>query len=159
MRLGLKLSGAEATALSARFFRADRRLDGHVQFGFVLPEYRPRCGRPVRRLPTARAAVYYAADVKHGTTGRLTTGLFCEGPHSRGFDIASESGEIVGLKIRAGALQALLGVPAKELRDATLPMEELWGRSAAVVTEQLSAAPNPTARARILQSELIRRCQ
>jgi AraC-like DNA-binding protein len=71
-----------------------------------------------------------------------------------------DPGEVViGLRLRPGAGGAALGVPADELRDRRVPLEDLWGRSgrelgelagddpvalaAALAPWLLAAAPDP----------------
>ena len=55
-----------------------------------------------------------------GTSGGpySDAGLFCEGPQSKSFQVTGQVGEIVGVKLRVGGVRALLGLPAKELRDS-----------------------------------------
>jgi AraC-like DNA-binding protein len=71
-----------------------------------------------------------------------------------------DEGEVViGLRLRPGAAGAALGVPADELRDRRIPLEDLWGRAgfelgelagddplalaAAAGPHLLAAAPDP----------------
>lgn len=141
------------------FFRPTRALNTVAEFGFVLPDYRYRDGREVQRVPTARTTLYYAADVRRNGSTRTVTGLFCEGPHSKLFGTLGESGEIVALKIRAGGIGALLGVPAKEVRDNTLSLSEIWGREADLLAERMASAGSVRERIMMLQQELTRRMQ
>jgi AraC-like DNA-binding protein len=145
---------------SRGFFRAPADLREHVQFGFALSDYRPReAGATVRRLPTSRATIYYAADVRMAGSSQLMTGIFCEGPHTAGFHVGTECGEMVAFKIRPGALRALLGVPAKELRDHTVSMADVWGAHTRDLVDRMANARSPDARAGILQEELARRAR
>lgn len=95
------------------FFRPSRALASVIDFGLVLPDYRYRDGREVQRVPTARTTIYYAADVRRNSSTRTVTGLFCEGPHSKSFGTLGECAEMVAVKVRAGGLGALLGIPSR----------------------------------------------
>jgi AraC-like DNA-binding protein len=50
---------------------------------------------------------------------------------------------VVGVRFRLGAAPAVLGVPASELVDLTLPAEELWGSAADRLAERVAAAATP----------------
>jgi hypothetical protein len=112
------------------FFKPASGLRSLVQFGFAAAYYRRRAAGEIRRLPTGRATIYYAAHVRGPGLGRRDAGLYCEGPHAGGFTVSHESGELVAIKVRAGALGMLLGIPARELRDRTIDLEDVWGRRA-----------------------------
>ena len=57
-------------------------------------------------------------------------------------------GEVSGLRLRPGAFTALTGVPASELVDLTVPVEELLGRRARLAALAADAdAPDPLAEA------------
>ena len=140
------------------FFRPSAELASFAQFAFVLPEYRWSAEHDLRRVPTPRATLYFAADVREHVSGaKIGTGIFCEGPHSRGFEVTHDSAEIVAVKVKSGALGALLGVPARELRDQTINLEEVWGRGAARLAEQMQEAASAEQRLQLLQRELRRR--
>jgi AraC-like DNA-binding protein len=141
------------------FVAPARALSPYASFGFLLPSYRRRGGSEIRRVPTARATIYFARDVRAAPGGERFDGVFCEGPRARGFTVGSESGELVAIKVAAGGLRALLGVPARELRDQTVSLGDVWGSSAALLTERMLSAKTPEARYEILQGELIRRCR
>lgn len=143
--------------MSRRFFRPGEELGAFVQFGFAFSDYRARGDREVRRVPTARATLYYAADVTQASSGRSVTGLFCEGPHSTGFEVKHDCGEMIAMKVRSGGLRALLGVPAIEVRDSTVPLEEFWGVDAAMLAEQMASASGSEERVSILRRHLVMR--
>lgn len=56
----------------------------------------------------------------------------------------------------AGAL-AFLGCPLSDLEDALVGLEDLWGRDAALLHEQLIDAGSPPRRVALLQAFLVRR--
>jgi AraC-like DNA-binding protein len=111
----------------------------------------------VRRLPTARATLYYATDVRLRAGGPSMTGLFCEGPHTGGFEVPCSCGEIIAFKIRPGALRVLLGIPAREVRDRTVSLRDIWGPEADSLADRMASAPTADERATILQSVLAAR--
>jgi AraC-like DNA-binding protein len=140
------------------FFRPPPELQSFAQFSFVLPEYRSSTARDLRRVPTPRATLYFAVDVREHVSGsKIGTGIFCEGPHSRAFEVKCDCEEMVAVKIKSGALGALLGVPARELRDQTVNLEDVWGRSAALLAEQMQEASSAAERLQLLQRELSQR--
>jgi AraC-like DNA-binding protein len=51
----------------------------------------------------------------------------------------------VGVRFRVGAAGSALGLPARELLDLTVDLEDLWGRAAGELAERLAAAPGPAA--------------
>jgi AraC-like DNA-binding protein len=63
----------------------------------------------------------------------------------------------VTVTLQPGAAAALLGLPAGEMAETAVPLEALWGRDAAHLLERLAAAPGDAARARLLQTMLLRR--
>ena len=66
--------------------------------------------------------------------------LFVAGPDSRAFVSPVDPGEtIVGLRFRTGTAGQVLGLPASELRDARVPVSEIWG---AELAERLGEAPS-----------------
>jgi AraC-like DNA-binding protein len=140
------------------FFEPASELRRFIQFGFAAAHYRRRGAGEIRRLPTGRATIYYAADVRGPGLGKRDVGLYCEGPHSGGFTVTHESGELVAIKVRAGALGAMLGIPARELRDRTIDLEDVWGRRSREIAEDMASAPSVTARIDLLQRELAVRC-
>lgn len=139
------------------FFRPLAAQSAFAQFWFMLPEYRFDADRALARLPTPRATLYFAADVRERATGNsLGTGLFCEGPHSKQFEVRCECAEMVAVKVKSGALGALLGVPARDLRDQTVNLAEVWGKRATELAEQIQEARTLEQRLRLLQAGLVR---
>jgi AraC-like DNA-binding protein len=138
----------------AFFFEAIPELEQAIEFGFVFPSYRRRGAAEIRRVPTARASIYYAANVVTGPGAAPVTGMFCEGPHSRAFTVTSESGELVGVKVAPGGLRALLAIPARKMRDHTIPLEQLWGKPAIELGERMQAAASTAERVALLQHAL-----
>ena len=63
----------------------------------------------------------------------------------------------VGVHFRPGGAAALLGVAGHELRDARVPLGDLWGPAAGRLRERLIDAPPGRARMHVLESALLER--
>lgn len=68
-------------------------------------------------------------------------------------------GEVVAMFVRPGRLRALLGIPAKELQDSVVSLDEIRGPSASILALRLADAASAQERLDILQAELWRRCE
>jgi AraC-like DNA-binding protein len=66
-------------------------------------------------------------------------------------------GTIVGLRLRPGAAGGVLGLPASELRDLRVALEDVWGRPAAMLAERLMLAESLSERRRLLEDALTKR--
>jgi hypothetical protein len=64
---------------------------------------------------------------------------------------------LVGVRVRPGVASALLGPPALELVDVQVELDQLWGRSGAVLGEQLDEAASTEDAAPLLEHELVTR--
>ena len=51
----------------------------------------------------------------------------------------------IGVRFRVGAAGSVLGLPARELLDRTVALEDVWGAAAAELGERLAAARTPDA--------------
>jgi AraC-like DNA-binding protein len=61
---------------------------------------------------------------------------------------------VVGLRFRPGAAPAVLGMPASEFVDLSVPVHELWGSE---LGERLAAAASPAEAAATLEAEVLGR--
>lgn len=66
---------------------------------------------------------------------------------------------VVGIRFRPGAASAVLGVPAPELVDLRVGLEDLWGAGAAGLAERLAEAATPQAAAALLEAEVLHRAE
>jgi AraC-like DNA-binding protein len=57
-------------------------------------------------------------------------------------DLPAGAGSM-GVRFRIGAAGAALGVPAGELLDTTVPLDDLWGADGARIAEQVAASATP----------------
>lgn len=86
-------------------------------------------------------------------------GASVAGPHGRAFIIdTAEQQCVAGVHFRPGGAFPFLGLPADELRDQHVSLEDLWGRAgAAELRERLLAAPTPERRLDLLEAALLAR--
>ena len=66
---------------------------------------------------------------------------------------------VVGVRFRPGAAPSVLGVPAFELVDLALTSEDLWGRAAVALGEQMAAARSTEQAAAILEAAVLARLE
>jgi AraC-like DNA-binding protein len=64
---------------------------------------------------------------------------------------------VVGVRLRPGAAQSVLGVPASELVNRDTPLDDIWGAAAGAVSARVSAQPSLAARLRAAEAALGRR--
>jgi methylphosphotriester-DNA--protein-cysteine methyltransferase len=108
--------------------------------------------------PAPRAILPDACfDLVHGRAG----GLFVAGPDTHATVVdGGGPGTVVGARFWTGAGAELLGVPATALRDARVPLAELWGEDALRLEDELADAGGATAlRAAALERALVRRAR
>lgn len=63
----------------------------------------------------------------------------------------------LGVRFRPGGAPALLGLPARELRDEQPLLEEVWGKAAAELADRMEGATRIRARIGLLQDQLFQR--
>ena len=64
---------------------------------------------------------------------------------------------IVGVRFRPGTAPPWLGVPASEIVNGRLPLQEFWGADARRLADQLQEVPDPRSIAELMLSALISR--
>jgi AraC-like DNA-binding protein len=98
-----------------------------------------------------------AGDRAGGVLERVGSTVLC-GTQSSPFVIDTRvQSLLVGVHFRPGGAFPFFAPPAAELRDARVPLEDLWGGAAAVLHEQLVAAPTAAARFALLERTLLAR--
>lgn len=81
--------------------------------------------------------------------------LSLAGPDTGPVEVAMRAGtQILGLRFAPGAAGTLLGVPASAVRDARVPLQELWGDDALQLEESLQRAHGPHAALREMEAAL-----
>jgi AraC-like DNA-binding protein len=66
---------------------------------------------------------------------------------------------VVGVRFRPGAAPAVLGLPASELVDRVVGLEELWGEAGLRLAEELSECASPGEAASLLERVVLERAQ
>jgi AraC-like DNA-binding protein len=89
------------------------------------------------------------SQLGHALVGGARAGFYAK-------DVAG-TGPAIGMQLLPGAAQALLGLPADELAGRHVRLEDVWGSSAALMREQLLAAPTPEDKLRTFEALLLRR--
>jgi AraC-like DNA-binding protein len=85
-------------------------------------------------------------------------GLFVAGPDVGPFLSPVRAGEtIVGLRFRPGAAGRGLGLPASELCDTRVALEDVWGRRGAELAARIGEAGSPRAQRDALEDAVARR--
>lgn len=119
-----------------------------------------RCRTAVERaLPDAGIEIYFNL----GITGRHVfddpqrapgpRAAWIVGPHSSSLLIAKETRhcDIVGVRLRPGTAQRVLGVPAGEIGAAIIDLDAFWGSRVESIRDQLAATSDPVSRMDVLE--------
>jgi AraC-like DNA-binding protein len=89
---------------------------------------------------------------------RQFSGALVAGAYRRPFTFDThEDASVVGVHFKPGCAGVVLGVPAGELTDRHVDLDELWGRRARELRERLCAATTTEQRFAILEAELTSR--
>jgi AraC-like DNA-binding protein len=95
------------------------------------------------RLPTGRVEVMLDLDENRSMRSVVA------GPFQRPYPLeTARQSHVVGVVFRPGAARTLLGVPAHELADRHVALEDLWGRAADELRDRVLAASGVHARLR-----------
>jgi AraC-like DNA-binding protein len=87
-----------------------------------------------RNLPHGGTEVVCAIGATPQVAGPLT------GPR---VELLAPGTTVVGMRLRPGAAEVLLGVPPSELVDLTVPADALWGRLGTALGDQVGHAGSP----------------
>jgi AraC-like DNA-binding protein len=86
---------------------------------------------------------------------RLPGALIC-GPHSSFFVIdTAEQNSVMGIHFKPGGAFPFFRLPADELHNLHVSLEDLWGMEASLLRERLLQAPTPEQKFRVLESCLL----
>ena len=91
-------------------------------------------GEPVRVLPDGCIDIVWTQGAGTQVVGANTTAFLVDVPAGV---------QVAGLRMRPGAGAALLGVDAAALRDARLPLEEVWDEEGRRLDERVEACGYP----------------
>jgi AraC-like DNA-binding protein len=70
---------------------------------------------------------------------------------------ASHEAPVVGVHFRPGGAFPFLGLPASEVENQSLSLEDIWGRNARRLRERILAAPGPHEKLDVLEQTLLAR--
>jgi AraC-like DNA-binding protein len=89
---------------------------------------------------------------------RTVRGPLVVGAHSE-FFVIDTAGQysVVGAHFKPGGAFPFIGLPASELHNALVPLEDLWGGQAGTLRERLLEAPSGVTRLRVLERALFER--
>ncbi|HEY1939919.1 MAG TPA: AraC family transcriptional regulator [Candidatus Angelobacter sp.] len=86
---------------------------------------------------------------------RLPGTVLC-GPHSNYFVIDTEQqGSVMGIHFRPGGAFPFFKLPADELHNMHVSLEDLWGRQADLLRRQLLEAPTPSEKFQVIEDCLL----
>jgi AraC-like DNA-binding protein len=83
--------------------------------------------------------------------------LYVAGPDTRPVREVVRPVSVSGVRFRPGAARSWLGVPLSDIRNARIPLADLWKGDAGCLAERLAAAPDATAATTVLQQALLNR--
>src|SRR4051794_15393092 len=101
-----------------------------------------------RVVPDACADVVWIQGERLSVAGPATGPVLTEVP---------AGASAMGVRFRVGAAGSALGVPAGELLDATVALEDVWGLGALHLAERLHAAKTPRDAAALLTAAVAKR--
>ena len=101
-----------------------------------------------RNLPTGGVELRCQIGALPRLVGPLT---------SANVEVLAPHTTVVGMRFQPGAAAPLLGLPADELVDLTVRLDDLWGMIAVRLGELLAGAYRPEAALELLQRYLVRR--
>jgi len=107
----------------------------------------------VINLDEDRTRIYDCHDTEQFQTLR---GTLIVGAHSQFFVIDTDQQHaVMGVHFKPGGAFPFLGLPAGELRNMHVSLEDLWGAQAAELRDRMLEAPTPQAKFRILEQMLL----
>ena len=119
-----------------------------------------RCRMAVEAaLPDASVELYFnlGPNGRHASSTAQRTlphrAAWVVGPHHRPFYIAKETRDcdIVGIRLHPWMAEAVLGVPAHEVRDSMVDLDDLWGTRVDEIRGRIHETNDPAARIAIVE--------
>jgi AraC-like DNA-binding protein len=90
--------------------------------------------------------------------GQSFDGSVVHGAHTKYFVLDARADvDVIGVHFRPGGGAVLLGLPAHELTDRHVGLEDIWGSHARDVRAQLAEAATPEAKLQLLEATLLAR--
>ena len=150
---GCKLARMDESAGTFHCARPSPALSEFVDFlwsceGYVPPQARERL------LPSGTMELAFRLD----DDGRMASGVV--GVHSTFLVLdTSKPFSVIGVHFKAGGAFPFFGVPSDELHNRNAALDEVWGRGAALVRDQLWETVLPEHRFRVLERALLARAR
>ncbi len=111
------------------------------------------CASLVVNLHEDRTEVY---DREDPSKSQRMPGAAIAGPHTESFIIdTAEQRCVAGVEFKPGGLAPFIGMPASELQNRHVALEDLWGPAARLLRERLLEAPSPDRKVAVLEEALI----
>jgi AraC-like DNA-binding protein len=125
--------------------------------GYVMPHAKERL------LPTGTTELVInlrddQIETYDSSAGSMQSfrGAVVGGPHSESFVInTSQEESVIGVHFKPGGAFPFFKLPAGELHNLHVGLDDLWGAAAGELREQLLAAAAPEAKFRILETSLL----
>jgi hypothetical protein len=135
--------------------------------GVAVAGFRGRGGTAAGHRAFPHPAVTLAVEFGAGplivddADGRQRCGSLVAGPGFGPRAVWVRDGTFEAVQVRLSPLvaHAVLGLPASDLNGAVVPLEDVWGRAASRIREQLSGAASWTERFAAIDALLIHRYQ
>lgn len=113
------------------------------------------CVSLVINLQEDQTRLYDPEDVRKV---KILAGCSVAGPHTKCFAIdTDEQTCVVGISFKAGGAVPFLKLPSDELHNQHVNLEDLWGRFARDLREQMLEAETPAAKLRVTELALLER--
>lgn len=124
-------------------------------------DFAQRTDGPVETGEAATAGLVVVVDLDQGwSVEGASFGSFVGGIYMRPVRVRHEgSARGIQINLEPTALRRLTGVPAGELSERTVGLEELLGRDAGLIAAQLYELPDSPSRFALLDRELLRRIE
>lgn len=131
--------------MSMKVFLPSKALAPYVEAYYLSPNLRQNGSTPC--FPAISTSYVKLSSVSAVVSGQTTKPTVAD----------SEFGDMTGLgvKLCAGAFYALFGLPASELTNQVIRLDEVLGRTTTELVEQLAAEASPADRVRSLERTLL----
>ncbi|HET9281640.1 MAG TPA: helix-turn-helix transcriptional regulator [Candidatus Angelobacter sp.] len=139
-------------------------LSNFVDLFWFYDSYSPGPHRKERLMPTGSVElvinlkdneerIYDRENLDKYT--RLPGALLC-GPHSSFFVIdTAQQASVIGVHFKPGGAFPFFKMPAGELHNLHISLEDLWGHEAGLLRERLLEAPTPQKKLQVLEARLL----
>ena len=103
--------------------------------------------------PPAHFPAISTSYIKFSRTSAVVSG---QATRPTAANASFSSGTGLGVKLRPGAFPSLFGIPAHEVTDRVIPLEDILGNSASGLIEQISTATTASAQLQLFEKALMR---